>query len=120
MTPRIPLTSKGILFLARKTLDGRGNTKHSQTQEQRALPREKGLPHRPVPFQQRQLQLPDRGWSLPRNPLSLKVHLPLPAGPPHLGCEDPQGSHPTAHCQVKVIQKTWTENEILNISNSNL
>lgn len=83
MTPRSPLISKGILFLAGKTLEE--SRQHQVFSDSRAMcdtPGEEPLAV-PILFQQRQLQFPARGWRLPRNPLSLEVHLPAPAGRLH-------------------------------------
>lgn len=109
MTPRSPLISKGILFLAGKTLEE--SRQHQVFSDSRAMcdtPGEEPLAV-PILFQQRQLQFPARGWRLPRNPLSLEVHLPAPAGtcwaaPP--GFKDPQGSHPKLHYLAQVRQTT--------------
>lgn len=120
MTPRSPLTPKGILFLAGKTLEE--SRQHQVVSDSRAMCDTQGEEPlaAPILFQQRQLQFPARRWRLPRNPLSLEVHLPAPAGRPHLGFKDPQGSHPKLHYRAQVRQTTWSENEILNMSNSNL
>lgn len=70
MVPKSPLTSKGILFLAGKTLESRQHQVFSASRAVFDTQGEDPLAA-PILFQQRQLQFPDRGWRLPGNPLSL-------------------------------------------------